>query len=70
MYVIFTNNFNHITTDGWSGTGSTCGREIHTNILVGKTETASQGNLDIDGKDNIKIDIRKKTGMFSCASKL
>ena len=57
MSVIFIYNFNNIITDGWSATGSTSGREIDTNIVVGKPETASQGNLDIDGKDNIKINI-------------
>ena len=57
MSVIFTSNCSNIITGGWSGTGSTRGREIHTHILVGKPETASQGNLDIDGKDNIKINI-------------
>jgi len=65
MSVIFTNIFNNIITDGWSGTGSTSGREIHTNILVVKTEIASQGNLDMDGKDNTKINIKNRKG-FMC----
>jgi len=66
MSVIFTNNFNDITTDVWSGTGNTTGTETHTDILVGKTETASQGNLDIDGQYNIKINIKKNRKGFMC----